>query len=380
MNQAGAQLRTRRSRPPSTTGSTSSSSCCDGPTTSFRRAPSERSPLGAETLFEAETNDWPLRPITTVMAIEVSGPALDAIELIEQLGDAVVAADLCGKITLYNAAAEEIYGYAPTRSLVRSRHAHSRTDRRPARRRAQPGAQRRDPAVTRSHADQFGSVCGVELTLIPLRDCSRAIVGSVGVTRDVSGASAARAPARGHVAPGQRDRDGRCGGHRPRRSDHDLQPRRRGAAGLHGRGDGRAPQRDGHPRPRRDQAPRGGQWRRAAPYAFASGERDEDIWTFVRKDGTRVKVLLTIRANFNRFGEVEGFISFGRDVSEMQKAEIARMHAEERFRTAFVHAPIGLAIASLEGSQAGCWTQTNPALARMLGYDRASSTAFRSTA
>ncbi len=41
----------------------------------------------------------------------MSGPALDAIDLIEQLGDAVVAADLDGKITYFNAAAEELYGY-----------------------------------------------------------------------------------------------------------------------------------------------------------------------------------------------------------------------------------------------------------------------------
>ena len=99
------------------------------------------------------------------------------------------------------------------------------------------------------------------------------------------------------------------------------------------------------------------------------GELDEGIWTYIRKDGTRIEVLLTIRANFNRFGEIEGFLAFGRDVSELQQAEIARMQAEERFRIAFEHAPIGLAIASLEGPTAGCWTQTNPALARMLGHE-----------
>ena len=36
-------------------------------------------------------------------------------------------------------------------------------------------------------------------------------------------------------------------------------------------------------------------------------------------------------------------------VSELRHLELARMQAEERFRIAFEHAPIGLAIASLEG-------------------------------
>ncbi|MGH3051304.1 MAG: diguanylate cyclase, partial [Gaiellaceae bacterium] len=48
--------------------------------------------------------------------------------------------------------------------------------------------------------------------------------------------------------------------------------------------------------------------------------------------------------------------------------ELARVQAEERFRIAFEHAPIGLAIVSLEGPTAGHWEQTNPALALMLGW------------
>ena len=57
------------------------------------------------------------------------------------------------------------------------------------------------------------------------------------------------------------------------------------------------------------------------------------------------------KASTRLFGEIEGFLSFGRDVSEMRKAELARVQAEERFRTAFEHAPIGLAITGLVGEQ-----------------------------
>jgi diguanylate cyclase (GGDEF)-like protein/PAS domain S-box-containing protein len=100
-----------------------------------------------------------------------------------------------------------------------------------------------------------------------------------------------------------------------------------------------------------------------------NGELEEGIWSYVHKNGSRLEVLLTYRAIFDRFGEIEGFIAFARDVSKLQQAEIARVQAEERFRIAFEHAPIGLAITSLEGPTAGRWTQTNPALARMLGWE-----------
>ena len=62
-----------------------------------------------------------------------------------------------------------------------------------------------------------------------------------------------------------------------------------------------------------------------------------------------VEVLLTMRAVMDPFGEIEGFIAVARDVSEIRRAEQARMRAEERFQIAFEHAPIGLAITSLRG-------------------------------
>jgi diguanylate cyclase (GGDEF)-like protein/PAS domain S-box-containing protein len=98
------------------------------------------------------------------------------------------------------------------------------------------------------------------------------------------------------------------------------------------------------------------------------GELEQGVWNYVRKDGCKVEVWVSFRAIFDRCGEIEGFISFARDISEMHQAEIARVQAEERFRIAFEHAPIGLAIASLEGPTAGRWEQTNPALALMLGW------------
>jgi diguanylate cyclase (GGDEF)-like protein/PAS domain S-box-containing protein len=304
------------------------------------------------------------------MAIEVSGFALDATDVIEQLGDAVVATDLDGRITLFNAAAERLYGYSPEEIIGQS---VSMLTPEPIAEQAElergrvlGGETRRliGHVLTRS-----GAVCGVELTLSPLRDSSGAIVGSMGVARDVSGRMlresqledmSALAAETETVAIVGTDRDGL------------ITIFNRGAEELLGYTAEETVGRlnglillDAEEIQRRSEANGGA----SAFLRSHQGERDEDIWTYIRKDGTRIEVLLTIRANFNRFGEIDGFLSFGRDVSEMRKAESARMQAEERFRTAFEHAPIGLAILSLDGPLAGCWTQANPALASILGYE-----------
>ncbi len=304
------------------------------------------------------------------MAIEVSGLAPDATDLIDQLGDAVVATDLDGKITLFNSAAEELYGYSADeivgQSVALLTPAPIAEAAQAERERVHSGETRRliGHVLTAS-----GAVSGVELTLAPLRDGNGAIVGSIGVARDISGRMlrerqladmSALAAETETVAVVGTDRDGL------------ITIFNRGAEEMLGYTAEEAVGKlnglvllDPDEIKRREEANGGA----SAFLRSHLGERDEDVWTYIRKDGTRIEVLLTIRANFNRFGEIEGFLSFGRDLSVMQKAEIARVQAEERFRTAFEHAPIGLAIASLEGPQAGSWTQTNPALGRILGYE-----------
>ena len=303
------------------------------------------------------------------MAIQLSGPALDTSDLIEQLGDAVVATDLEGRITYCNAAAEELYGYSAEELI--GNHMAMLTPEATAelavieRNRVLAGETRRliGHVLTRS-----GQVHAVALTLTPLRDAGGAIVGSVGVARDVS---AQLLRERQHefmsrlvgetdtVAVVGTDRDGL------------ITVFNRGAEELLGYSAEEVVGilngmvlLDPEEIERRAEAYGG-----SSAFARArSGDREEGVWTYIRKDGTKVEVLLTIRAIFNQFDEIEGFISVGRDISELRQIELARMHAEERFRIAFEHAPIGLAITSLEGPTAGCWTQTNPALARMLGW------------
>ena len=304
------------------------------------------------------------------MAIDVSGLVLDELDVIEQLGDAVVATDLDGTITAFNAAAEELYGYRAHEIIGQS--IAKLTPEPVAEQAAAERACVREGETRRLTAHMLtrsGATCAVELTISPIRDAAGAVIGSVGVGRDVSSRMlresqladvSALAEETETVAVVGTDREGL------------ITIFNRGAEEMLGYTAEEAVGKlnglvllDPEEIKRREEANGGASaWRRAH-----LGERDEDVWTYIRKDGTRLDVLLTIRANFNRFGEVDGFISFGRDVSEMKKAEMARVQAEERFRTAFEHAPIGLAIASLQGPTAGSWTQTNPALARILGYE-----------
>ncbi|MDE3130697.1 MAG: PAS domain S-box protein, partial [Acidobacteriota bacterium] len=310
------------------------------------------------------------------MAVEVSGRALDATDLIQQLGDAVVATDLDGTVTLFNGAAERLFGW--TADAVVGRNIAMLTPE-PIAARAQRDRRRVLRGETRrllgNVLTSSGAACAIELTLAPVRDTTGTVVGSIGVARDATTAMLRERQFEfmsqlvgetDTVAVVGTDRGGL------------INLFNRGAEELLGYTAQEVVGRlnglalfDPEEIERRAQVQGGSAFAKAR-----SGEKEEGIWTYVRKDGSKLEVLLTIRAIFDRLGEIEGFLAFGRDLSEMQRAEIemqraeiARAQAEERFRTAFEHAPIGLAITSLHGATAGHWTQTNPAFARMLGWE-----------
>ncbi|MDY3556519.1 PAS domain S-box protein [Gemmata sp. JC717] len=64
-------------------------------------------------------------------------------------------------------------------------------------------------------------------------------------------------------------------------------------------------------------------------------------------------------------GEVGGLIMFTQVVTERVRADEALRESEARFRGAFDHAPIGIALVSPEGR----WLKANQALCQMLGYE-----------
>ena len=56
-----------------------------------------------------------------------------------------------------------------------------------------------------------------------------------------------------------------------------------------------------------------------------------------------------------------------RDVTDRRRAEAIVQEAEERFRGAFEHAPIGMALVSIEQDRAGCFLRVNRALCELIG-------------
>lgn len=58
------------------------------------------------------------------------------------------------------------------------------------------------------------------------------------------------------------------------------------------------------------------------------------------------------------------------DVTDLHRLQARQREAERRFRVAFEHAPIGVAVIGLRGRDAGRWLEVNPSLAELLGWDR----------
>ncbi|NJR23021.1 MAG: PAS domain S-box protein [Richelia sp. CSU_2_1] len=51
------------------------------------------------------------------------------------------------------------------------------------------------------------------------------------------------------------------------------------------------------------------------------GKVDENEWTYIRKDGSRFPIHLSVTALFDREGKIDGFLGIGQDISDRKKAE-----------------------------------------------------------
>ena len=108
------------------------------------------------------------------------------------------------------------------------------------------------------------------------------------------------------------------------------------------------------------------------------GDDGSREWTYIRKDGRRVPVLLKVSMLKDQYGEVFGSIGIAIDLTERKRAveELRQANAELRaaeetlrdseirFRGAFNAAPQGMALVSMKGK----FQQVNAALCTMLGY------------
>ncbi len=87
-------------------------------------------------------------------------------------------------------------------------------------------------------------------------------------------------------------------------------------------------------------------------------------WTFVRRDGSELPVSLAVSAIRAPGGELAGYLGIGLDITSERTAASELRDAEQRFRSTFDEAPIGMAIVSPEGR----FTRVNATLTRITGY------------
>lgn len=99
--------------------------------------------------------------------------------------------------------------------------------------------------------------------------------------------------------------------------------------------------------------------------AARRGEAETRRWTYVRKDGERRTVSLSVSAIRDGSNEITGFVGIAIDLTEMIRKQQALEETEHRFRGAFEASSLGLALVAPDGR----FLQVNTALCKMLGYD-----------
>jgi diguanylate cyclase (GGDEF)-like protein/PAS domain S-box-containing protein len=95
-----------------------------------------------------------------------------------------------------------------------------------------------------------------------------------------------------------------------------------------------------------------------------TGVTDSREWTFIRKDGSRVPVSLTVTMLRDADGAPGGYLGIARDISAEKQAEEELRESETRFRAVFDLSLDMIATANAEG----VLTQVNPAWEKSLGH------------
>jgi diguanylate cyclase (GGDEF)-like protein/PAS domain S-box-containing protein len=83
----------------------------------------------------------------------------------------------------------------------------------------------------------------------------------------------------------------------------------------------------------------------------------------ISRPDARVPIQVWAGPMYDRSGNLAYAIAAFQDVSERRQAEGASRASEERFRAAFDHAPIGVALLSVDG----CFVEVNPAMCEITG-------------
>ncbi len=79
------------------------------------------------------------------------------------------------------------------------------------------------------------------------------------------------------------------------------------------------------------------------------GQADENEWTYIRKDGTRYPVLLSVTALRDERGDITGFLGVGSNISERKQIERARAETEARLKAILDNTTAVVFMKDLEG-------------------------------
>ncbi len=95
------------------------------------------------------------------------------------------------------------------------------------------------------------------------------------------------------------------------------------------------------------------------------GQADEREWTYIRKDGSRFPVRLSVTPLHSRRGEITGFLGIAADLSESRQVESRLRDSDARYRTLFEGA--GDSIFLMAGEH---FIECNPATLKTFGCSR----------
>lgn len=90
------------------------------------------------------------------------------------------------------------------------------------------------------------------------------------------------------------------------------------------------------------------------------------MWTYIRKDGSRLTVNLTITPMKNESGELIGYMGVAQDITKIRSLESELLISDQRFSDAFHSAAHGMGLVSIEGR----WLDANAALCKIFGYEK----------
>jgi PAS domain S-box-containing protein len=99
--------------------------------------------------------------------------------------------------------------------------------------------------------------------------------------------------------------------------------------------------------------------------AMRAGHASDERW-HVRKDGSRFWGSGMVTPLWNEAGQLTGFVKVFRDRTAERAIEESLRESEERFRSTFANASIGMALTGMDGR----FVQVNDAFCRITGYSR----------